>query len=57
VTGWRESLSISYLPHLVVLADRASHARRTKGFRGTHGIRYRAKPEARRRASSRPITR
>ena len=29
---------MSYLPHLVVLAERASHARRNEEFRGTHGI-------------------
>lgn len=30
---------MSYPPHLVVLAERASHARRGEEFRGTHGIR------------------
>jgi hypothetical protein len=27
---------MSYLPHLVVLAERASHARHSEEFRGTH---------------------
>ena len=30
---------MSYSPHLVVLAERASHARGSEEFRGTHGIR------------------
>ena len=32
--GWPESVSMSYLPHLVVLAPRASHARRSKSSAG-----------------------
>jgi len=30
---------MSYLPHVVVLAERASHARGSEEFRGTNGIR------------------
>jgi hypothetical protein len=30
VMGWREGVSMSHLPHPVVLAERASHARRSE---------------------------